>query len=236
MTFNLIDPGTFHIDDPATWPLKYPVIAHDVGRTNDRSTAVVGGTIPYRPGVLGIQNAVELPQDCYGTALAGELAKIDRGYNNDALIVADLTNDATYAEPLFDMFGPRLIGVQIGRYGDGTNFERRLVRNSAILVYQVGRTFLFDRLLSDLRSHQIRFADGPMSRRLYEQLTSFEVEEKESGKSYKCLSGKHDDLAISCAMLNWAVRHPHWPYWARHIDDRHRSQRPPEKFNWLAVT
>lgn len=43
------------------------------------------------------------------------MAKVDRLYNGDATIVADLTNDPTYAEPLFDMFGPRVIGLHIGR-------------------------------------------------------------------------------------------------------------------------
>jgi hypothetical protein len=35
------------------------------------------------------------------------------------LIVADLSNDATYAEPLHKLFGPRLFGLQITRLGDG---------------------------------------------------------------------------------------------------------------------
>jgi hypothetical protein len=221
---------TFNPDDPVTWPIKYPVIAHDVGRSNDRSTAVVGGTIPYRPGVLGVQDIIELPQNCYGTALVSELAVIDRRYNNDALIIADLTNDPTYAEALFDMFGNRIVGVHICPHGDGTNFEQRLVRNSAIPVYNVGRTFLFERLHNDFRSAQIRLTDGPMARRLYEQLNALEVEQKERGKIYKCLPGKHDDLAISAAMLNWAIRHPHFASWARPIDAQHRPRLRRQKY------
>jgi hypothetical protein len=221
---------TFDPDDPSTWPLKYPVIAHDVGRSNDRSTAVVGGTIPYRPGVLGVQKIIELPQNCYGSALVGQLAAVDRAYNNDALIIADLTSDPTYAEALFDMFGNRVIGVHICPHGDGTNFERRGVRNSVMPVYNVGRTFLFDRLLTDFRSAQIRLIDGPEALRLYEQLNALEVERKETGKIYKCLPGKHDDLAISAAMLNFAIRHPHFGSWARHIDDRHRPRPHSQKF------
>jgi hypothetical protein len=221
---------TFHPDDPATWPIKYPVIAHDVGRSNDRSTAVVGGTIAHRPGVLGVQQIIELPQNCYGTALVSELAVIDRRYNNDALIIADLTNDPTYAEALFDMFGNRVIGVHICPHGDGTKFERRPVRNSAIPVYNVGRTYLFDQLLTDFRTAQIRLTGGSMARRLYEQLNSLEVEQKESGKIYKCLPGKHDDLAISAAMLNWAIRHPHFLTWARPIDVQHRPRPHRQKY------
>jgi len=230
----IVDCKPFHPDDPSTWPLKYPVIAHDVGRSNDRSTAVVGGTIAYRPEVVGVQKIIELPQHCYGSVLASELAIIDRQYDGDALIIADLTNDPTYAEALFDLFGPRLIGIHIGPHGDGSNFERRLVRNSAIPVYQVGRTYLFERLLGDLRSNQIRFTEGPMTRPLYQQLNSLDVEHKPTGKFYKCLPGKHDDLAISAAMLNWAIRHPHFPSWARPIDDRHRPRARGEKYGWGA--
>jgi hypothetical protein len=39
----------FHPDDPSTWPIKYPIIAHDVGR-KDSSTAVVGGHDGVSPG------------------------------------------------------------------------------------------------------------------------------------------------------------------------------------------
>ena len=180
------------LDDPANWPLKIPIIARDVGRTNDRSTAVIGGNCPFAPRRLGIQRLVELPRGLYGSELANALAAIDRSYNGDALIVADLSNDATYAETLFNTFGPRVIGVHIGPHGDGTTFERRLVGNSAISVYAVGRTYLLELLLSELRSHQVRFADDAMSRRAYEQLAALEPEQKENRVIYKCPSGQHD--------------------------------------------
>jgi hypothetical protein len=226
----ILEDKPFDPDDPSTWPLKYPVIAHDVGRSNDRSTAVVGGTTPYRPGVLGVQEIIELPQNCYGSALASALAVIDRRYNNDALIIADLTNDPTYAEALFDVFGNRIIGVHICPHGDGTKHERRLVRNSSLPVYNVGRTFMFDHLLTVFQSALIRLTDGPMAQRLFEQLHALEVEQKGNGKIYKCLPGKHDDLAISGAMLNWAIRHPHFGSWARQIDGQHRPRPHRQKY------
>jgi hypothetical protein len=38
----------FSRDDPTTWPVFRPlIIAHDVGRSRDRSTAVVGGNSPF---------------------------------------------------------------------------------------------------------------------------------------------------------------------------------------------
>ena len=130
--------------DPALWPIKYPLIAHDVARIKDRSTAVVGGYWSLASqGRLGIKELIELPQDCYGHALASQLAIVDGRYNRDAVIIADLSNEASYGEVLFETFGKRLIGVQIGSgSGDGTEFETRRVRGGVMPVYQLGRTYL----------------------------------------------------------------------------------------------
>jgi hypothetical protein len=65
-----------------------------------------------------IKEAEELPQGLYGSARASALAGIDRRYDSNAVIVADLSNDATYAEVLFETFGPRVIGLTISRNGD----------------------------------------------------------------------------------------------------------------------
>ena len=97
-------------DQPETWPLLRPLnIAHDVGRSRDRSTAVVGS----------IRELEELPQGLYGSPRASALAAVDRRYHSNALIVADLSNDPSYAEPLLETFGRRMIGLQISRSGDG---------------------------------------------------------------------------------------------------------------------
>src|ERR1700730_4869589 len=131
---------SFHRDDPSTWPCFRPlIIAHDVGPSRDRSTAVIGGNSPIGPWLLGIAELEELPQGLYGSVRASALAPIDRRHNCNALIVADLSNDATYAEVLCETFGPRVIGLQISRYGDGMNAERRPVKNGAMLVYTIGR-------------------------------------------------------------------------------------------------
>jgi hypothetical protein len=73
---------TFNRDDPNTWPCFRPlIIAHDVGRSRDRSTAVIGGNGPFQPRLLGIGELHELPQGQYGSARASALAAIDRQYN-----------------------------------------------------------------------------------------------------------------------------------------------------------
>jgi hypothetical protein len=206
----------FNREDPATWPAFRPlIIAHDVGRSRDRSTAVIGGNGPFEPRLLGIKELEELPQGLYGSARASALAAVDRRYYNNALIVADLSNDATYAEVLLETFGARVIGVQISRHGDGMNPEQRPVKHASMLIYTIGRTYLLELLHTELQSGQVKFVDGPMSRRAYEQLNGLETEMRESGIVYTCPSGQHDDLGISCAMLTWAARHPHLQYWVR---------------------
>ena len=80
--------------DPSLWPRLHPLlIAHDVGGSRDRSTAVVGGYCGYAPGILGITEFNELPPDLYGSARASALAQVDARYDRNALIVADLSND-----------------------------------------------------------------------------------------------------------------------------------------------
>ena len=95
-------------DDPAHWPIKYPVITHDVGRTNDRSTAVVGGYSPLVPDELVVKEIVELPLGYFGHQLASALMKVDARYDHNAVIVPDLSNDVSYAEVLCDAFGKRV--------------------------------------------------------------------------------------------------------------------------------
>ena len=98
-----------------------------------------------------------------------------------------------------------MIGVHIGRNGDGMTFERRRVGRGIIDIYQVGRSHLLEALHSDLHAGRVCFADGPDARRAYGQLEALEPEMRETGIVYKCPPGHHDDLGISCAMLNWAA-------------------------------
>ena len=227
----------FNADDPGTWPCFKPlIIAHDVGRSRDRSTAVVGGNSPFSPRRLGITELEELPQGLYGSARASALAIVDRRHNNNALIVADLSNDATYAEVLYETFGPRVIGLQITRHGDGTQPERRPVKNGVMLVYTVGRTYLLELYHTELQADEVRIVDGPMSQIAYQQLMELETEIRDSGIVYSCLPGRHDDLGISCAMLAWAARHPHLQSWVGSAVSARRPRRPRQSYGWGAFT
>ena len=117
------------------------------------------------------------------------------------------------------------------------SFQPWPVKNSAIRVYVIGRNNLLELFHNELVSSQVRFADGPMSRRAYEQLMNLETEIGENGIVYRCPSGRHDDLGISCAMLAWAARHPHLLDWFG-IFERSRTIRKPrrDQFGWAAFT
>jgi hypothetical protein len=197
---------------------------------------VVGGNSPCGRRLLGIGEAEELPQGLFGSARASALAAVDRRHNHNVLIVADLSNDSTYAEVLVETFGPRVIGLQISRYGDGMNAEWRPVRHGHLPVYTIGRTYLIELFHAELQSDLVRFAEGPLMRQAYGQFADLELEYRESGAIYTCPQSKHDDLAISCAMLAWAARHLHLKTWLRNLEVARRPRRSGQKFNWGAFT
>ena len=222
-------------DDVTTWPAFKPIIiAHDVGRSRDRSTAVVGGNSPYGPRLLGINEAEELPQNLFGSARASALAAVDARYGHNALIVADLSYDPTYAEVLLENFRARVIGLQISRYGDGMGAEHRPTKHGYMPVYTIGRSYLLELFHSELQSDLVRFADGPAMRRAFEQLANLETEFREAGTVYTCPQGQHDDLGISCAMLAWAARHPHLEAWFRNLQAELRPRRARQTHGWGA--
>jgi hypothetical protein len=223
--------------DPNRWPALHPVlIAHDVGGSRDRSTAVVGGYCAWAPGILGIKEFNELPQGLYGSARASALAQVDARYDRNALIVADLSNDTSYGEQLFETFGPRVIAVHIGPRGEVC---RASGGRSAAAIYLFTTlagpicwkpcTALCKRAKSVLRMER-------EARRAFAQLEALELEMRESMMVYKCLSSQHDDLGISCAMLNWAARHPHLEHWIGDMQVARRPRRQRQTFGWRAFT
>jgi hypothetical protein len=228
---------TYFLDDPRTWPgFKPLIIAHDVGRSRDRSTAVIGGNSPFGHPLLGIGEAIELAPNLFGHARASELASIDRRYHSNALIVADVSSDPTYAEVLFETFGRRVIGLHITRSGDGLNAEWRQVKGGHLPFYTVGRSYLFELLHTEMQAGRVKWSDTPMMRRAFEQLANLQTEHRDTGVVYTCPSGQHDDLGISMAMLAWAARHPHLEYWLRNLPALRPRRTRRDDGGWAAHT
>ena len=224
---------TYNAGDVMSWPLYKPIIAHDVARSRDRSTAVVGGTNPYGHEQLGIVAAHELPLNLFGSERANALARIDQTYNHSCLIVADLSNDASYAEILMQAFGRRVVGLHISPYGDGMEAERRFTKYGSLLVYKIGRTFLLEQFHTQLQSDLVRFGPSADIRRGYEQLANLAVDFPEGGRTiYRCPAGQHDDLGISFAMVAWAARHPHLRMWMQDVAATRRPKIRAPRNGW----
>jgi hypothetical protein len=227
----------YNPNDVNSWGGFSPlIIVHDVGRSRDRSTAVVGGNSPYGQRLLGVASAEELPQGLFGSARAAALAAVDRRHNNNGLIVADLSYDPTYGETLAQSFGCRVIGLQISRFGNGMDSESRLTQFGPLRVYKIGRTDLVESLHSKFQSDQVRLGNDPNVRRAFDQLSKLEVEFREGGTVYSCPVGGHDYLGVSLAMLSWAASHPHLPYWTRGVENARRRRPAPPKYSWAAWT
>ena len=128
-------------------------------------------------------------------------------------------------------FGRRVIGLRISREGDGMQFEWRPIGGGAMLVYTVGRSYLLEHFHSLMQSRLVKMTAGPMSKQAFAQLNELQAEMRESGIVYRCPPGRHDDLAMSCAMLAWAARHPHLPRW---IPLPPRPRPPDREYDWKA--
>jgi len=197
---------------------------------------VIGTNSPYGQRQLGIVAAHELPANLFGSDRARELAALDRQHYHCALIVADVSNDATYGETLVQTFGRRVVGVHIARSGDGLGCEQRHTQYGPLMVYTVGRTFLLELLHREFQSDLIRLADTPQMRKAYEQLAHLEVEYRDTGTIYQCVAGQHDDLGISFAMLAWTAQHPHLHMWMRDIEASRRPRPRAPRYSWQAWT
>jgi hypothetical protein len=231
-----IDPQLLRkMQNPKNWPGYNPaIIAHDVARSRDRSTAVLGGVCPFNPRIVGIETAYELPLGLLGHHRAEALSEIDRSFGGRSLIFADVSNDATYAEVMFERFGQRFIGLHITRSGNGMEFEVWQVRNGQVMVYTIGRTQLFDILHNALHANQVRITDSPENQLAYAQLNKLEVEYRDTGRFYTCSSGEHDDLGISYAILVQAALHPHVMAWRRFLEPRRvcKPRPAPSPLGW----
>ena len=83
-------------------------------------------------------------------------AGLHRRHYHNALIFGDLSNDATWAEVLLEMFGARVIGLQISRNGDGLMQERRPVGAGSMPIYTIGRSHLLELFHSELKLPRFR--------------------------------------------------------------------------------
>ena len=202
-------------------------VAHDVGRSRDRSTAVISGNCPVPPRLSRIREFVELPQGLYGSPRASALAALDRRYSSDALIVADLSNDAICRGATRDIWstGDWHSDYPFRRWHGFRAAARQEYRNVGL---HRRRSYLIEVLHTAMQAKQVCLVKGPESQRAFAQLAALETVQRDSGTIYKCPPGQHDDLGISWAMLVWATQHPHLGEWVRLIAVARRPRRSPQ--------
>jgi hypothetical protein len=98
-----------------------------------------------------------------------------------------------------------VIGLQISRNGDGNQAERRPIEDGCMLFYTIGRSYLLELFHAELQSSLVKFVDGPMARRAYEQLMRLDIEMHETGIVYSWPSGR-TTISASPAPC-WRGRH-----------------------------
>ncbi len=213
--------------------LKPTIIAHDVGCSKDRSTAVVGGLSLLAPGLILAREFTELRQNLYATARANELALVDSRLGSRNLAVVDLSYDAILRRHSLPAIRSATNRRADQPLGDGMTAEFRPVKGGRVPVYTIGRTYLLDLLHRTMCDGKLGILHGPAAMQAYEQLMMLEIELRESGMLYRCLPGRHDDLAISLALIVWTAEHPHLPYWCRALEPRPCRPRPaPDPRGW----
>ena len=69
-------------------------MVHDVGTTQDKSTAVVGGVGAFEPNSASWRRAFGgIATGLRGTGRASALAEVDKRYWSNNLIITDFSND-----------------------------------------------------------------------------------------------------------------------------------------------
>jgi hypothetical protein len=87
-TYELYEHAMQPVPHKSAYIPKPIIIAHDVGCTKDRSTAVVGGPSALMPGIIAVQKFKELPLGLYGSIRAEALARVDQHYGSKTIIIA----------------------------------------------------------------------------------------------------------------------------------------------------
>ena len=78
----------------------------------------------------------------------------------------------------------------------------------------------------------------PMARRRDAPMHNWKRSSRKCGRAGSSISvcpGQHDDLGISCAMLNWAAHHPHLEAWMGRMVAARRPRRQRQTYGWGCV-
>ncbi len=205
---------TFDPADPATWPaLPQPFLVHDFGGAQDYSTIIVGGVPPWSRGVVGATRIERLPLRMTSSETLEKLAEADRELGHRATVVVDASGNSAHAEAAAAAaaFGRRCIGVRITAAHDHALRPQPLPftaggKRAVLPVWHLGRTPLFDQLGAAMERAEVKVAKAGDWRELAQEMEGLERVTTDAGNvRLVTTAGKHDDLAMSLALLVWAA-------------------------------
>ena len=198
--------------DPASWPaLPQPFLVHDYGGAQDYSTIIVGGVAPWSRGVVGATRIERLPLRMTSTETLERLAEADRELAHRATVVVDASGNSAHAEACAAAFGRRCIGVRITAAPDHGLRPQPVPftvagKRAVLPVWQFGRTPLFDQLGAAMERGEVKVAKAGDWRELAQEMEGLERVTTDAGNiRFVTTAAKHDDLAVSLALLVWAA-------------------------------
>ncbi len=229
---------TFDPADPASWPaLPQPFLVHDFGGAQDYSTIIVGGVPPWSRGVVGATRIERVLLRMTSMETLERLAEADRELGHRATVIVDASGNSAHAEAAAAAFGRRCIGVRITAAHDHALCPQPVPftaggKRAVLPVWHLGRTPLFDQLGAAMERAEVKVAKAGDWRELAQEMEGLERVTTDAGNvRFVTASGKHDDLAMSLALLVWAAtRLPQAAITApRATMPRHR---PPPPGSW----
>ena len=204
--------AAFDPADPASWPaLPQPFLVHDFGGAQDYSTILVGGVAPWSRGVVGATRIERLPLRMTSAETLERLAEADRELAHRATVVVDASGNSAHAEALAAAFGRRCIGARITAAHDHSMRPQPVPftaggKRAVLPVWHLGRTPLFDQLGAAMERGEVKVAKAGDWRELAQEMEGLERVTTDAGNvRFTTTAGKHDDLAVSLALLVWAA-------------------------------
>ncbi len=200
------------LSDPASWPTPpQPFLVHDFGGAQDYSTIMVGGVPPWSRGVVGVTRIERLPLRMTSAETLAKLVEADRDLGYRATIIVDASGNSAHAEAVAAAFGRRCTGVRMTAAHDHALRPQpvpftAMGKRAVLPVWHLGRTPLFDQLNAAMERSEVKVATLGDWRELAQELEGLERVVTDAGNvRYVTTSGKHDDLAVSLALLTWAA-------------------------------
>jgi hypothetical protein len=140
-----------------------------------------------------------------------KLVDADRELGYRATVIVDASGNSAHAEAVAAAFGRRCIGVRITAAHDHALRPQpvpftAMGKRAVLPIWHLGRTPLFDQLNAAMERAEVKVAKTGEWRELAQELEGLERVVTDAGNvRFMTTSGKHDDLAVSLALLTWAL-------------------------------